>query len=116
MGRTGQGCLNASARFAQMHGVRANVANFQNPILAQGMLNGEVPLLGVRNHEMSGNRKAENVLRRQHARTAVGADIIGKYRRVAAGETLELSEAGYEVRIKHAGLRQRIETGFEKIG
>src|SRR5256884_6348267 len=48
----GVGCGSAQglkivARLAQMHGVRSDVAYLENPLLAEGTLHGQVPLLGV---------------------------------------------------------------------
>ena len=54
--------LNAGASFAQVDGVSADVAGFERPILAQGSLDGEVPLLGIGNLEFSGNGKAKDEL------------------------------------------------------
>ena len=47
--------LQAVAGFAEMDGVGADVANFENPLFAESALNGQVPLLGVRHHKVARN-------------------------------------------------------------
>src|SRR5207302_7774992 len=44
--------FDVGAGFAEMNGVRAYVTHFEDPALAEGTLNGEVPLLGVRGDEL----------------------------------------------------------------
>ncbi len=41
------------AGFAQVDGVRSHVPDFEYPLPAEGMLEGEVPLLGVRRDELA---------------------------------------------------------------
>src|SRR6267378_7379499 len=51
--------LQAVARFAQVRSLGADVADFENPFLAEGVLYGEVPLQGVRHDVMPRDLQSE---------------------------------------------------------
>src|SRR5437588_5982588 len=87
------------------------------------MLNRHIPLLRVRYDELTRHRQTENKLRWQNARAAVGASVVCSFRRIRCGksgsrvdESNKRAQAGYEVGIERAGLRQCVDAGFEEIG
>src|SRR5207248_2004950 len=105
---TCQTCLDICARLTQVHSVRADVPDLQEPLFAEGALYGQVPLLRVRRNKLAWLRQAEEKLRGQNARASAGAAVVRKDCRVAIGETLKHSKTGYEVRVEYACLGQGI--------
>src|SRR4029077_5806639 len=98
IGRRGGLGLQAVACFAQVRSLSADVPDFENPFLAEGMLHGEIPLLGVGDYVMAGHWQAENIDGRERSRAGAAAriSVVRGLRGIASGETLENREAGNE--------------------
>ena len=64
------------AGFAQVDGVSADVAEFENPVMSERVLDGEIPLLRVGRYEFSGNHQAKNSLGGNYAWPGAAAAII----------------------------------------
>src|SRR6266851_4196918 len=105
-----------------MHGVGAHVADFQDPLLTQGALQGQVPLLCIGRDEVARNGQAKEELRRNDARAAVRASVIGGLRGVGSrsagsvkNKTGERTEAWNKIRIEDTALRQVVRGREEKV-
>src|SRR5207302_1629211 len=59
--------LKIVARLAQMHGVRSDVAHLENPLLAEGTLHRQVPLLCVGHNKVPRHLQPENVRGQERA-------------------------------------------------
>src|SRR5450432_1263940 len=84
--------------------------------MAQRALHGEVPLLGARCYEFSGNNQSENQLGRNHAGTRAAADVVGSLSGVSPRKTLQHAQARDKIWIKRAGNGQGVGIGIEATG
>src|SRR5579872_129461 len=102
--------LQRVARFAQVHGMRAHIANLEHPLSAQGTLNSQVPLLCARHHKMARHRQSEYAQRIKWSRAAAsaGLSIIRSLCCITSGKALENVQARNEIRVQRAGLWQTI--------
>src|ERR1700675_4105259 len=91
-----------------MNGMRADISNFQHPIMSKRPLNGEVPLLRVGSHKFARHHQTEKELRRNYARPRSAARIIRSTGSVSTGKTLKSSQARNKSRIKCSRSRQRV--------
>src|SRR5256885_214646 len=121
--RAGQSRLNAGARFAQVNGVGSDIAEFENPIPAKCVLNRHIPLLRVGHDELARHSQTENKLRGKNPSATIRATVVCSFRRIRCGksgsrvdESNKRAQAGYEVGIKRASLRQRVYTSLKEIG
>ena len=110
--------LQAVAGFAEMDGVGADVADFENPLFAKRALNGQVPLLSIGHHEVARDLQTKDVYRgeRTGASTAGGRDVVCRLRGVAARKTVEEIETRNKRWIKGSSLRQRVGIGAGASG
>src|SRR5216683_376456 len=98
-----------------MHCVRAHVADFQDPLLTQGALQGQVPLLGVRRDEMAWHGQAKEKLGWNDAWAAACAHIVGEVGGIIVHEAVENAQAGDKVGIENTALRQVVRGREEKV-
>src|SRR5713226_2613229 len=98
-----------------MHGVGAHVADFQDPLLTQGALQGQVPLLGVRRDEMAWHGQAKEKLGWNDAWAAACAHIVGEVGGIIVHEAVENAQAGDKVGIENTALRQVVRGREEKV-
>src|SRR5260370_36680530 len=98
-----------------MHCVRAHVADFQDPLLTQGALNGQVPLLRVRRDEMAWHGQAKEKLGWNDARATACAHIVGEVGGIIVHEAVENAQAGDKVGIENTALRQGVRRREEKV-
>src|SRR5438309_3042255 len=111
IGCRGQLGLDIGAGFAKVQAMRANVTHFQNPLLSEFALQGQIPLLRAGGHEVTRNGQNEQIVGWDQTGAAIGAAIVRELSGVVAGKILQYAETGYESGIENVAGGKSVEVG-----
>src|SRR5262249_7564480 len=84
--------LNIGSCFAQVHGMRSDIPNLKNPLLAQIALQSQVPLLSAWRHEMAWDSEHEQQIGRHQACASGHTTIVRELGGVSARKVDQLSQ------------------------